>query len=855
MSDDVWEDAMLQLGRRVASDPHLADTEPAERFPTGPRPREEVSDEEIVAAVGEREAALAGLADRDLTRRAVALRERVRAGERPDDSLDDLRVESFALVRETARRVLGQRPYDEQILCGVVLYRGAVAEMQTGEGKTLAAVAPTFLHALAGRGAHVLTYNDYLARRDAEWMGPVYEHLGLSVGCVHEKMDVAQRRAAYRCDVTYVTAKEAGFDLLRDQLCLDPEDQVHRPFHCALVDEADSILIDEARVPLVIAGDVRQTGSRLHELAAVARRLEPGVDHSADEHYRNVFLTERGARRAEELLRDREVLGETSAVHLFSPESSNLLAELRNALHAEVLLRRDVDYIVRRARVELVDELTGRVAENRKWPDGLQAAVEAKEGLAVRDEGVVLGSITLQHFLRLYPRLAGMTGTAVPAAEELGEVYGLEVVEIPTHEPCIREDHPDRVFLTREAKHAAVIDEIVEVHATGRPVLVGTVSVEESERLATDLAKIGVSCRVLNARNDHQEAAIVAEAGRPGAVTLSTNMAGRGTDIRLGGADEAQRERVVALGGLYVIGTNRHESRRIDDQLRGRAGRQGDPGSSRFFVSLEDDLMVKYRVRRLLPPKILERCWDGGLDHPAVVREIARVQRIVEGESFDIRKRLYQYSSILESQRRLLGDWRQGVLDGSSEVKLLQERLREHDPGRWRELRARVGDETLERVERRLTLLMIDRSWSEHLADLQQVRDEIHLVQLDGRQPVVEFYRLAIRAFEDLLERIDDEIVRTFESIEITRDGVDWEREGLLGPSSTWTYLVSDNVFGGNTLLSLANRPSIGVMAVMLPWLGPVLFLWGIFQHWLKRRKMKALDREEGSSPDSPDSH
>jgi len=836
---------MTDVERRPGNDRLLGSTDSIEPPPPSRGSLAELPDEELVAAIGERETAVAALGDGALTRRAVGFRERARNREHLDEtrngSLDDLLVESFALVRETAKRVLGQRPYDEQILCGLVLSRGAVAEMQTGEGKTLAAVAPVFLHALAGRGVHVLTYNDYLARRDAEWMGPVYERLGLRVGCVQEGMEVTQRRAAYRCDVTYVTAKEAGFDLLRDQLCLAPEDQVHRPFHFALVDEADSILIDEARVPLVIAGDVRCTDSRFGELAAVARRLEPGLDYDADEHHRNVFLTERGARRAEEVLGEAE----PSAPHLFAPESSNLLAELRNALHAEALLRRDVDYIVRRGEVELVDELTGRVAENRKWPDGLQAAVEAKEGLPVRDEGVILGSITLQHFLRLYPRLSGMTGTAVPAAEELGDLYGLEVVEIPTHEPCIREDHPDRVFLTRSAKHAAVIDEIVEVHATGRPILVGTVSVEESERLAAELGKTGVACRVLNARNDDQEAAIVAEAGVFGAVTISTNMAGRGTDIRLGGADERDREQVVGLGGLYVIGTNRHESRRIDDQLRGRAGRQGDPGSSRFFVSLEDDLMVKYRVRQLIPPRFLERCWDDGLDHPVVVREIARLQRIVEGESFDIRKRLWRYSSLLESQRKLLGEWRQGVLDGSSEVKLLREHTREHDPERWRELCAEVGEEILERVERRLTLLMIDRCWSEHLADLQQVRDEIHLVQLDGRQPVVEFCRLAIRAFEDLLARIDDEVVRTFETVEITEDGVDWEKEGLLGPSSTWTYLVSDNVFGDNTLLNLANRPSIGLMAVMLPWLGPVLFLWGIFQHRLKRRKMKALERED----------
>lgn len=827
----------------------------ADRRPPSAPASEQLPPQEVVRQIGAWEPGLSVLEDDALRRRAARLRERAESPEIPP--LDDLLVETFALVREASRRTLGLRPYDEQILCALALHRGNVVEMQTGEGKTLAAVAPVALHALVGRGVHVLTYNDYLARRDAEWMGPIYRLLGLSVGCVQDGMAVDERRAAYRRDVTYVTAKEAGFDLLRDQLCLDPSDQVHRPFHVALVDEADSILIDEARVPLVIAGDMSHDSTGLHELATVARHLVPGRDFSTDRYGRNIFLTERGSRRAEEML---------GCGNLFTEDQVSLLADLRNALHARYLLRRDVDYIVRDGGVELVDELTGRVAENRKWPDGLQPAVEAKEGLAVRDEGRILGSITLQHFLRLYPHLCGMTGTALAAAEELEGFYGLGVVEIPTHEPCIRDDRPDRVFLTREAKHRAVAEETARVHATGRPILVGTVSVEESEQIATRLRGTGVSCEVLNAKNDEKEAAIVAEAGALGAVTISTNMAGRGTDIRLGGAgtDPAERERVVALGGLYVLGTNRHESRRIDDQLRGRAGRQGDPGSSRFFVSLEDDLMVKYQVRQLIPAKVFEqvvqRAWDEGIDHPVVTREIARVQRIVEGESYDIRKRLWQYSSLLDSQRRLLGEWRQGVLDGSSELKVLREHRQAREPEeweaereilaarqeRWEEVRVLVGDEGLEEIERRITLLTIDRCWSEHLADLQAMRDEIHLVQLDGRQPVVEFCRRAILAFEELMERIDTEIVRTFETIEITADGVDWEKEGLLGPSSTWTYLVSDNVFGGNTLLSLANRPAIGFMAAMLPWLGTMLVGWGAFEHWRKRKKMKALEKEEG---------
>lgn len=791
------------------------------RAPQGPvRPAAE-----LVAEIGRRDEEMAALSDELLARRAVELRFRCGSGE----PLDSLLVDAFALVRETAWRVLGERPYDVQLLCGIALHRGAVAEMETGEGKTLAAVAPVLLRALEGRGVHVLTYNDYLARRDAAWMGPVFDRLGLSVGCVQEGMEPAARRSAYRADVTYVTAKEAGFDLLRDQLCLRLEDQVHRPFHAALVDEADSILIDEARVPLVIAGNVSRPPGELYRLAEVARRLERGVDFDFDAEGRNVFLTERGSYRVEELL---------GCDSLFSAEATPLMAQVRNAVHAEALLNRDVDYIVRAGAVEIVDELTGRVAERRHWPDGLQAAVEAKEGVALRDEGTVLGRIALQHFLRLYPHLSGMTGTARPAARELEEMYGLDVVTIPTHRLCIREHLSDRVFLTREAKDRAVIAEVARCHEAGRPVLVGTVSVAESERLAARLRGRGIECRVLNAKNDEEEAVVVADAGRVGAVTISTNMAGRGTDIRLGGEDERERDRVVGLGGLAVIGTNRHDSRRIDDQLRGRAGRQGDPGSARLFVSLEDDLMQRCGIGTHLPARALERSWEGGLEHPLVRGEIDRAQRIVEGQSFDARKRLWEHSSAIEVQRRLVSEWRQSVLDGTACLDLLRERC----PERWAELRGRVEEELLERIERRLTLLALDRCWSDHLSELERVRGEIHLVALDGRQPLVELYRTAASAYEELWERVDEEIVSLFRTIEIGLDGVDWEAEGLLGPSATWTYLVSDDVFGDNVLLSLANRPSIGVMAFMLPWLGPVLFVWGIFQHWQKRRKMATLD-------------
>ncbi len=765
------------------------------------------------------EVALQPLADRALTDRARTLRQSALAGE----SLEALLPECFALVREAARRTLGERPYEVQLLAGIAMHEGKLVEMQTGEGKTLAAVAPVALNTLNGRGVHVLTYNDYLARRDAAWMGPVYEQLGLTVGCVQEGFSPAERQRAYGCDVTYVTVKEAGFDHLRDGLCLEKSGQVHRPFHLALVDEADSLLIDEARIPLVIAGKTDEPEIDLPRLTEIARILKKGMDFDTDEYARNISLTERGAERAEALLR---------CGNLFAPENLHLLAELRNALHAEVLLRRDVDYIVRDGRVELVDEMTGRVAENRLWPDGLQAALEAKEGLLLQPEGRILDSITIQLFLQKYPRLCGMTGTARPAAHELQEVYGLGVLTVPTHRPCIRVDHPDVVFGTREAKRQALLEEIAGVHATGRPILVGTVSVEESERLAAGLLEAGVACRVLNARNDAEEAEIVAQAGALGAVTISTNMAGRGTDIRLRG------DEVVALGGLYVIGTNRHESRRIDDQLRGRSGRQGDPGASRFFISLEDDLMQRYGIEKLLPARFFqEPAADNPLSLRTIQREVARVQRIVEGQHGDLRKRLLSASRVLESQRSILQEWRQEILEGRDEGLLAEK------SARWQRLCAGHGEDFLRSIERRITLITIDRLWSHHLADLQALRDELYIVQLDGRDPFTELCRAAGTAFENLLERIDTGVVETFERVEITAAGVDWEREGLLGPSSTWTYLVNDNVLTGNTFLTMSVRASFGLWAVLVCW--PLLLVWAAAQHWRRwRGKMKDPNRE-----------
>jgi preprotein translocase subunit SecA len=777
---------------------------------------------EVLSRIAALEPAMAELADAGLTERARTVRARVTGGATVEAQLP----EAFALAREAARRTLGQRPFDEQVLAGLALAEGKIAEMATGEGKTLAAVAPVFVQALAGRGAHVLTFNDYLARRDAAWMGPVYERLGLTVGSVQERMSVAERQRAYAADVTYLTAKEAGFDHLRDALALEPGDRAQREYHFALLDEADSILIDEARIPLVIAGETGDALVGPERLAALVRGLVAGRDFDTDEHAHNIALTETGAARVEAAL---------GGVSLHAAESVSLHAQLRHALHAEHLLKRDVDYIVRGGKVELVDESTGRVADKRHWPDGLHAAVEAKEGLRLTSEGRILGQVTLQHFLRLYPRLAGMTATAHTAAEELEAFYGLRTVVIPTHRPMIRTDEADVVFTHQAAKRAALVAEIARVHAAGRPVLVGTASVGESEDLAAALGEAGIACKVLNARNDEQEAAIVARAGAPGAVTISTNMAGRGTDIRLGGADDVRRDEVAALGGLYVIGTNRHASLRIDQQLRGRAGRQGDPGSSRFFVSLEDPLIRRYGVEQLVSARHLPARQEPPVESRLLRTEIARAQRIVEDEGFQLRRTLFGYSDIVEKQRRAILRWRTTVLERGEPPHLLGERSGE----RYGRLLPVVGQAILDSVERRLLLLAIDRCWSDHLAELRDMREDSVLLAFAGRFPLAEFHRQAGESFQALEDRIEDEVVRDFERIEITPEGVDWDREGLRGPSATWTYLVGENPFGASGLMSPAGRTGMVAAALGAPWL---VALHGLGVLWERRRRRDRPD-------------
>jgi preprotein translocase subunit SecA len=652
-------------------------------------------------------------------------------------------VDTFAVFCEASERVLGLRPFDVQIIGGLALYRGKIAEMQTGEGKTLAAVPAVALHAMSGKGVHVLTVNDYLARRDAHWMGDIYRFLGLTVGHVSQGMSIAERQHAYACDVTYATANEVGFDFLRDNLCLRPEDLVQQPFHCAVIDEADSILIDEARIPLVIAGGSSVGISPAVRADRIAREFLRYRDYTIDEYGRNVQLTDTGIRKAETAL---------GCSNLFELDNLHLLTAMQDALHAHVFLRRDVDYLVKNGGIELVDEFKGRIAQDRRWPAGLQTALEAKEGVSLKSQGVILGSITLQNLIGLYPIKCGMTGTAATQAEEFREVYGMRVEVIPTNKPVIRVDYPDVLFPTKAAKERAVLAEIAAVHQTGRPILVGTASVAESERLS---ARLNLPHETLNARNDEQEAAIIARAGERGAITISTNMAGRGTDIRLG-AD-------VSDVGLYVIGTNKHESRRIDNQLRGRAGRQGDPGSSRFFISREDDLSVKY----------------GG------------EQTLVEGQNFEIRRTLWKYENVLEKQRRVIHQRRRDVLLG--EVSSLLEAM---EPDLYDSILAAVGPEQLREAERQIELSKIDELWSEYLADVSELRGGIHWVSWGGRDPLHSFLTSVVDLFADLEERIDNEVIEVFRGLDVSTGEIRLEQIGLLERGATWTYLTTDQPFG-----------------------------------------------------------
>jgi preprotein translocase subunit SecA len=768
----------------------------------------------VVHDINRQAALLQNEGDNDLFARSHLLKEQARAGK----GTDLLLVETFALVKETIRRVLHLDPFDEQLIGGIVLHQGKIAEMQTGEGKTVAALFPAILNGFTGKGVHVITFNDYLARRDAEWMGPVYEFLGLTVGYVQERMTIPERQKAYGADITYGTPKEAGFDFLRDGLCYETANIVQRDYNFAIIDEADSILIDEARIPLVIAGisdgnrSSRFDRVRMQAIMAhLVRGLERGRDFECDAYARNIFLTESGLERAEKML---------GCGNLYEAENHELIACLQHALHAEYLLRVDRDYIVRNGGVELVDDFTGRIADKRRWPDGLQAAVEAKEECAVQSGGALLNSITLQHFLRFYPKLCGMTATALIAEEEFREFYGLPIVVIPSHRRSVRRDLPDLLFKTKNEKNDAVIREIVTVHKTGRPILVGTGSVRESTEFANRLRESGIPCNVLNAKNNESEAEVIAEAGTLGAVTISTNMAGRGTDIRLGGHDECEKTQAAALGGLYVIGTNRHESLRIDNQLRGRAGRQGDPGSSRFFVSLEDDLCLRYRLKELIV-KGLFSDEQYGIEHPIVRAELNRLQRIIEGQHLEIKKTLCKYSSLIEQQRAIISLKRKGILFGSAAIDL----FKAGSPLQFDRLTTAFGEGKLLRACRPIALAYLDAAWSVYLSEIAAIRDGIHLRVYGKQDPLHEFNRLAIELFDRTLHDIDRRAIESMETLTLKNGELGSQSNGVKSPSSTWTYLVNDNPFEDQLTMQLMGDPGFSAWAGLLWPLTAIHFL------------------------------
>jgi preprotein translocase subunit SecA len=678
---------------------------------------------------------------------------------------------------------MGIALYDVQLLAGIALQEGKLVEMQTGEGKTLAAVLPAYLYALQGHGAHVVTFNDYLARRDAEWMGPVYRFLGLNACFVRESGSAAERQAAYAADVTYLTAKEAGFDYLRDSLCCDAGSLVQRPFHFVLVDEADSILIDEARVPMVIAGESGSAGRDAGRMSELARRLARGLDYDTDEAKRNVYLTEAGADKVEALL---------GCGNLYDIGNSETLAALHCALHAEALLRKDVEYVIRAGKVELIDGLTGRIADQRRWPDGLQTAVEAKEELKPQPGGCVLGSITMRHLLSLYPKLCGMTATARSSADEFEETYGLDVVVAPPNRPCIRMDHPHAVFTHKEAKRKALVNDIVSFHRIGRPVLIGTASVEESDGLAAGLRAAGVPCSVLNAKNDEMEAELIAQAGTWGAVTVSTNMAGRGVDIRLGGGDVLQAAAIAELGGLVVLGTTLHESARIDHQLRGRAGRQGDPGCSRFYASLEDDLLSRFGIASAIPADMFSMKRDEPLEGAVIQRSIAHIQRVADGQNREIRKTLHRYSDMLEQQRRIVHGKRRDLLTDRIEPV---PPFASVEPARYERLCGIYGAAAVREAEKRFTLLAIDRCWADYLDYAAYVRESIHLESIGGNRPLDTFHRLILEAFDGFHQEVEKRVRKALSSVDTTKDRIQPDQAVMHVPSATWTYLINDQFF------------------------------------------------------------
>ena len=770
----------------------------------------------------------------DLDDSALRVRsDELRAKAREDYDLDELLIEAFALCREASRRTIGLRHFDVQLVGGIVLHQGKIAEMKTGEGKTLVASLALYLNALAGNGVHLVTVNDYLARRDAGWMGPIYHVLGMSVGInvgtagtfvydpdyldeTHgdsrlQHLRPASKKEAYGADITYATNSELAFDYLRDNMARDLSQCSQRDLNYAIVDEVDSILIDEARTPHIISGQSEESTEKYYQYARWAARLTEGEDFEVDLKHKSASLTETGIAKMERW---------TGIRNIYDLENVIEAHQINQALKAKSLFLRDRDYLVKDAEVVIVDEFTGRTMPGRRWSDGLHQAVEAKEGVKVQQEQKTIATITVQNYFRQYEKLAGMTGTAVTEAEEFHKIYGLDVVVIPTHRPMVRTDSPDVIFKTEKSKFEAVIDEIVEMNEQGRPVLVGTVSVEKSERLAKMLERRGLKHNVLNAKQHEREAAIVAEAGQPKAVTIATNMAGRGTDIVLGSG-------VKEVGGLHIIGTERHESRRIDNQLRGRSGRQGDPGSSKFFISLEDDLMKIFgpaadRIGRLMTSLEVEP-----IEHPWVARSIASAQKKVEGMHFDARKHVVEYDDVMNKQRQIVYEERRKVLEGADArgnilsyvreiiVKGVDQHCESRHPENWdldglvkylstylpiapgseipdealhkgteglvEHLYAaaseaydrkveEVGADLMPMVERDVMLRTIDWQWMEYLTQMEHFREGIALRAYGQRDPLVEYKNEAFEMFNELRERIEANIVSAIYRVQVQRN-------------------------------------------------------------------------------------
>jgi len=731
----------------------------------------------IVDQAAARVAKLNARSDEDLVARA---REITASGEVADAA------EFLAILSIAATRTLGMTPFPVQLQAVLRLLEGDVIQMATGEGKTLVGAMANTGFGLMGKRVHSVTVNDYLAARDAEWMGPLVKFFGLTVAAVTESMTTDERRKAYKANIVYAPVNEIGFDVLRDQLITDRADAVQHGADVALIDEADSVLVDEALVPLVLAGNEPGTapGGRITDLV---RRLKKNQHYVVDEDGRNASLTDVGAR-----LLERQ-LGITS---LYDDEHvGSTLVQVNLALHAHALLTRDVHYIVRDGKVALIDASKGRVADLQRWPDGVQAAVEAKEGLAVTEGGRILDTITLQALMHRYPMVCGMTGTAVEATDQLRSFYDLRVSVIDRNEPLQRFDEADRVYATIRDKNRAIIDEIKAIHDTGQPVLVGTQDVAESEALAEALREYDIDVNVLNAKNDAEEARIIAEAGDIGRVTVSTQMAGRGTDIKLGGADENDHDAVVKLGGLAVIGTSRHRTARLDNQLRGRAGRQGDPGLALFFVSLEDDVVVVGGAGEEVTARPAA---DGSIESKRIRDWIEHCQRVTEGQLLEIHSQTWKYNKLLADQRDIIDKRRAELLDTDRAWQEIFERS-----ARATLLDKELPRDTLVRAAREIMLYHLDLGWSDHLALMDDVRESIHLRAIARETPIDEFHRIAVREFKELAQRAVDNAVDTFNEVPIDANGAHLEEQGLARPSATWTYMVSDNPLAGsgNSLL------------------------------------------------------